>query len=444
MISRDKLESMVARDGEHFDVIVAGGGPAGLGAALAAAKVGAKTLLLEAKGYLGGVAATSLFMPWNRLLLDGGSRGPVHNALVEKIKSYGKDASLAGKTSWIDGDGLHIHPDFLRLAALETLEDFGCRYVLYSPVSDVKMDGNRVKAVITRYKAEEARYTANVCIDCTGDGDLAYKAGAKYEIGREGDHATMFVTVGFALANVDVEKLMSWFADGEKNRDEFFEILEKAEKDGYSRSLWYSFDRTTLPGVVSVNNGGLKGIGVLNAAKSYDSTLAERGGLQVAHDFVSIARKYKIPGLENCILERVGAALGVRETRRIMGDYVLTQEDAMEDRQFEDIIARRYGLVDNAGLDISEGTDIRNNMVPGYGYPYRGLLVAGFENLLVAGRCGSYTHLGLPAGKSMGNMTELGQAAGVAAALAVKKNKTPRELGYQEVQALLREWGVRL
>lgn len=257
MLTRERLDSRIGSPYEKYDVLVAGGGPAGLGAALAAAKAGARTVLLEARGYLGGVAANALWMPFNRLLLDGGSRGDIHNALVEKLKSLGPDACRPGKSSWVDGDGLHIHPEFLRLASLELLEDFGCHYVLYSPVSGVEMEGNRLKAAVASYKTHRDIYYADVFIDCTGDGDLAYQAGAKTEIGRREDGSTMFVTLGFSLANVDVDRLLA-FTEGEEGKMRLDEILGEAQAAGYCCSDWYSFDRTTLPGVVSVNNGGLK------------------------------------------------------------------------------------------------------------------------------------------------------------------------------------------
>ena len=139
---------------------------------------------------------------------------------------------------------------------------------------------------------------------------------------------------------------------------------------------------------------------------------------------------------------RVGANAGVRETRRVIGEYVLGIEDAINDTEFPDVIARRYGAVDVAGLQ--EDRDYKKMMKSGYGYPYRGLIPLKVEQLLVAGRCGSYTHLGMAAGKSMGNMMALGQAAGIAAALSSKRGIAPRVLPAAEVQKVLAEWGVKL
>lgn len=437
MLTRDLIDSRIGAPEEEYDVIVAGGGPAGIGAALAAAKAGAKTLLLEARGYLGGVATNAFWMPINRLLLNGESRGDIHGALVEKLRSLGPGSCIPGRSNDVDGDGLSVHPDFLRLALLELMEEFGCKYVLYSPVDGVEMEGSRIKAVTTSYKTQSRRYRGKVFIDCTGDGDLSYRAGARTETGREGDGRTMFVTLGFTLAGTDVDRFFSQVG--------FYMTLERVEsllspedQKNYALSPWYSFDHTTLPGVISVNNGGFKDVGPLDATRPEDITAAERGGIQVAHDFVRLARKYKIPGLEHCELGHTGGALGVRETRRVMGDYVVTMEDAQTARKFDDVVARRFGACDFAGADEDY------KMVNGFGFPYRALLVAGVEGLLVAGRCGSCTHLGLAAGKSMGNMMEIGQAAGVAAALSARAGVTPRQLPYSQVQDVLRSWHVAL
>ena len=119
MLNREQIQAHFPRQGVHYDVIVCGGGPAGFGAAMASAKTGAKTLLLEARSFLGGVAATSLWMPMNRLKLHGESRGGIHELLCDKLESFGEFGCRAGKITWTDGDGLHVHPDYLKLAMME-------------------------------------------------------------------------------------------------------------------------------------------------------------------------------------------------------------------------------------------------------------------------------------------------------------------------------------
>lgn len=439
-LQREAVEAHIARDGETYDVIVAGGGPAGVGAALSAALNGAKTLLLEARAFFGGVATVSGWMPMNRLMLHGESRGEALDAFVRKIKSMGPDASRDGKTSWVDGDGLHIHPDYLRLAALELLEEHGCQYRLHSPVTGVLKDGDRVTAVICDGKYGKATFHGKVFIDCTGDGDLAFHAGARVMMGRESDGMYMPVTLGFVIGNVDEKRLDEALA--REGHAAYTDRIKAGEEDGFSVSMFYSFDKTTVPGLISVNNGGQRNLGVVNAIDMVDLNLAERTALQVAIDFVKICRERRVPGLEDCYLVRTGADLGVRETRRIEGEYVLTLEDAQNDVHFPDVVAIRYGTIDPGGLQ--ESKDFHGTVKDGNQYPYRCMLPKGIEGLLVAGRCASLTHLGLTVCKSMGNMMAIGQAAGAAAALAAADGVTPRQMDVPKIQRLLREMGAAL
>jgi glycine/D-amino acid oxidase-like deaminating enzyme len=417
-----------------YDVIVAGAGPAGIGATLGAATRGARTLLLEARSLLGGVAGVAMWMPVNRLLLEGGGRGGVHDLFVDKVRGYGDTAYVEGRSDSINGDGLDIHPDYLQLALFELLEEQGCSYRLYSPVSDVIMDGNAVRGVVTEGKAGGQTFRADVVVDATGDGDVAYHAGAEMVEGREEDGRHMPVSLVFALANVDVERALA-FKHGQ--REAFDAAIEDAAREGYATAAWYSFDRTTIPGVINVNNGAHVGIGNVDATRAADLTLAQRMGIQVAIDFVRLAREKQLPGLEACHLVRTGAYLGVRDTRRLVGEYLLTVEDARTGPEFDDVVARKYGAIDANQLFIGE-------MHSGFAYPYRSLLPRRVENLLVAGRCGSATFLGHAAGKSMGNMMALGQAAGVAAALCSAQGVTPRQLDVSQLQQVLRGMGARL
>ena len=436
--SREAIEAALPKDGEKFDVIVGGGGPAGIGAALAASTNGAKTLLLEDKAFFGGVAAVSGWMPMNRLLLNGGGRGGVHEVFVNKLRSFGPCACREGKVSWVDGDGLQVHPDYLRLAVMELLEENGCKYLLHSPITGVEMEANRINSVICDGKYGHRKYSSGVYVDATGDGDIAYYAGVPILKGRESDGVFMPTTIGFVLANVDEEKLFSTL----KKEGNYNERIKAKAKDGYATSIFYSFDRTTIPGVISVNNGGQENIGIIDATNIDHMNISQRMELQVAFDFVQIVRELKLPGLEDCYLVRTGADLGVRETRRIEGEYTLTLEDAQEGRQFDDVVARRYGTIDPGGL--KEDKDYHGSIKNGHEYPYRCMLPKKVDPLLVAGRCASLTHLGLTTGKSMGNMMGIGQAAGVAAALSAKENIDPRNLNVGKIQRRLREMKVPL
>ena len=439
MLSRECMEKNIPEGDSDYDVIIAGGGPAGLGAAMAAAKNGARTLVLESRSFFGGVAAVSNWMPMNRILLNGGSRGGVHDIFVNKLREYGSDAQTEGRHDYVDGDGLDIHPDYLKLAAFEILEGLGCHYRLYSPVTGVITEGNSVKGVLVTGKNGQQRFTSRVVVDATGDGDVAYLSGAEMVKGREADGVFMPVTLSFAVANADVERFFNFIADDDS---ELLSIMKAAKSEGYCVSDWYSPDKGSVPGVVSVNNGGMMDIGNIDGTLEQHLTISERAGIQLAVDFVKIAKEKKIPGLEKCYLMRTGAGVGVRETRRIVGEYILTMEDACRGAEFDDVVARRYGTFDSGGLSEEKG--LRYSMKSGYAYPYRSMLPKGIENLLAAGRCGSTTHLGFAAGKAMGNMMDMGQAAGIAAALGSKRGIAPRCLDVKEIQNTLVSMGVKL
>ena len=434
MLSRDSFENLIPQVGAAYDVVVVGGGPAGLGAALASATRGAKTLLLEARSFFGGVAAVALWMPMNRITLNGGNRGGVHDLFVAGIKAHGADAHTEGRENAIDGDNLDIHPQYLKLAVFELLEESGCDYRLYSPVTGVLMDENLITGVVVTTKNGLQEFPAKVVVDASGDGDVAHLTGAEMVEGREEDGRHMPVSLVFALANVDEEPFFEYMSTG---KEALLTTIKAAADEGYATASWYSFDRTTMPGVINVNNGAMVEIGNIDGTDARDLTIAERMGIQVAADFVRLARANRIPGLENCQLMTTGANVGVRDTRRIVGEYVLTVEDARSGPEFEDVVARKYGAIDANQLFIGP-------MKSGFAYPYRCLLPKRIDNLLVAGRCGSATFLGHAAGKSMGNMMALGQAAGAAAALCSASNVTPRELDVKRLQADLISKGVQL
>lgn len=312
MLQRAEIEQLLPKNGESFDVIIAGGGPAGIGAALAAVTNGAKTLILEDRAFFGGVASVSGWMPINRLYIDGSSRGDIHEMFISKLRALSPDACCPGRISWFEGeklhlhldgepippgiynqmldvDGLHIHPDYLRLGVLELLEETGCYYLLRSPVTGVEMNGNSITSVVCDGKFGRKTYSANVYVDASGDGDVAFYAGAQMHKGRENDGYFMPATLGFVIANVDEDRLFT--AQSKIGFSEFANLIKSAASKGYATSTFYSFDKTTVPGVVSVNNSGQMGLGIVDATDLRDVNLSLRTGLQVAMDFVKIVRE---------------------------------------------------------------------------------------------------------------------------------------------------------
>lgn len=425
---------------ENFEVIVAGGGPAGIGAAAAACLQGKKTLLLEAGSTLGGVAAAAMWMPVNRITLwgvtpEGGKRGGVHDMFVDAVRSYGAEAWSERRHPSTDvRGGMSIHPEYLKLAAFRLLEDVGCKYRLYSPVTGVVMEENKLVGVKVTTKNGEDIFYGDIMIDCTGDGDVAYHCGVKMQKGREEDGKMLPPALLWTVGNVDIGRFFRFFT-GE--RDRFLQLVKEAKQDGYLTCKWYDFDETSLPGAVNVNNGGVDDWGNIDMTRERDMTCAERLGIQAAVDFCTFAKKKRIPGMEDCHLLRAGYKVAVRDTRRIEGEYQISHEDALTDGSFADIVSRRYGFIDAVGYYSAQ-------MVSGHAYPYRCLLPKGVDNLLAAGRCASATHLGFASGRGMGENMGMGQAAGIAAAEAIRQKKTPKDIDVAPVQEILRKMGVKL
>ena len=431
-----------------YDVIVAGGGPAAIGAALAAAVNGAQTLILEARSQFGGTATAAMWMEINFLFKDNNEtdRGGVHKMLVDAVRRWGLDASIPGKrgeNSPGSGGNLNVHPEYLKKVLFDLFEEYEVDYQLYSPVVDVVKEGDVVTGVVIAAKEGRVTYRGKTIIDATGDGDVAYLAGC--EMATKGDENTGWrppVTVAWAICNVDCDRLFQWLDSGvELDRHQYKainELLKDYREKGYNLPAWTGLNRTTLPGVVSINNGTSLGMH-LDCSKSEALTLMEKMALDQALEFVRLARERKLPGLENACLMRTGGYAMARDTRRLVGEYQFSDKDVMEGTDFDDAVASKYGGSDPVGKQRPYGA-----IKQGALFPYRSLLPRDVDGLLVAGRCSSATMLGHYGGKSMGNMISIGQGAGTAAALCATLNVPPRRLDFKLIQEKLDAMGVSL
>jgi len=417
-----------ARDIMETEVLVVGGGVAGIGAALGAARCGAKTLLLEDCGFFGGVAAWGVGMQINQMRPKGVPRSVIHEMLIEKLLAFGEHAAIFGIRS--PGNGSHallVNTNYLKVAVLDVLDQVGCRYLVHTRAVDTVVEQNCVKGVVIATKRGLLTVRAQVVIDCTGDADVAYFAGAETMIatGRISPQ-----TLCFNTANVTPEQVKA-------GRAHFMQHQAEAKQT-------FPLIQKHMPGIGQVANGhyfysnhpGTRDLGQFDVTDPEQFTRAECLSRRQIVQTVESWRRFGGEDLKDIDLVGTGARIGVRESRRLKGVYILTEEDAMEGRKFADGIAWRSGNLDIGGIRC-----VRMKI---HDVPYRALLPETVDGLLVAGRCISATHEGASAGKSMGNCMATGHAAGVAAALAVQKNQIPRDLDAKAIRARLMQDQVDL
>jgi len=409
------------------EVLVVGGGPAGIGAALGAARAGAKTLLLERYGFFGGVAAFGMGMPINQIRPGGRARSAVHEMLIDRLQAYGDQAVR------VVAHALVCNVEYLKAAAMDALEAAGCDFLLHAPVADAVVENGCIRGVVVATKEGLTRLLAQAVVDATGDADVAYFAGAETLKGREGDGFLSPMTLCVLITNVEVAGARAFAREAGLAR-----LIEQA-RDKYPllpERMHFELGPFPLENSLVINHAGTKLHGVLDGASVSHMTEAERYSRRQAIQIVEALREFGGAPFERVQLAATGPQVGVRETRRIKGVYVLTEEDAKSGRRFDDVVAWRSGKLD-VGF-------VRYEEMKVHDVPYRALLPEQLDGLLAAGRCISATHVAASAGKSMGNCMATGHAAGLAAALCVKRHCLPRELPVSELQAALAGEGVAL
>jgi len=302
--------------------------------------------------------------------------------------------------------------------------------LLYTLAVDGIVENGKVKGVIVESKSGRQAILSDIVVDCSGDGDIAARCGALFKKGRDKDGLTQPPSLMFILANVDTKE------SDKIPRSEVYQLTKKAhelsELPSSVDQLWFF---TLQNGIVSVNGTRVNRV---DCTKVKDLTRAELESRKQIPQVIAFLRKY-IPGFKSATLVGTGPIIGIRETRRIEGDYILNADDIVEARQFEDQIAKSGYFID---IHNPEGAGVTLRYVKdggAYGIPYRCLLPKIIDNLLVAGRCISTTYEAHASTRVMGPCMAMGQAAGTAAALAVKEKITPRQLDVQELRRALSE-----
>jgi ribulose 1,5-bisphosphate synthetase/thiazole synthase len=437
------------------DVLVVGGGPAGIAAAISSARNGAATTLIEKNGFVGGNLTAGLVGPcMTSYSLDGTQQliKGVFEELVLRMEEAGGALHPSKIPAGSEYSGFIVYghdkvtpfdPEAVKLHATEMLLEAGVSLRLHTFVADTIVEDGAVRGVITASKSGLEAFRAEVTVDCSADADVAVRGGAKYEQGRLEDGLTQPMTMFFRVANVDDDAVRRYVAEHPDDYRPFASIVAKARAAGEFpiQRRGVGLYKTLEPGVWRINTTRLHR---LDGTDVRDLTTGEIDGRRQVASLMRFFRKW-LPGFEGAVLLDTAAVVGVRETRRIVGDYVLTAEDLAEGREFDDVIALCGYPVDiHSPTDDGGGADGTYKTANVYQIPYRCLLPANLDGVLVAGRALSATHEAQGATRVMPPAFAMGEAAGAAAAISVKNRIRPRDVSVHELQRTLIGQGAYL
>jgi len=438
---------------DGWDVIVAGGGPAGCAAATSAARQGARTLLLEASGVLGGMGTSGL-VPWFCGYSDG--EKILARGLAERVR-LGLAEGMPHLKKAFEATPLYapsIAPEVLKRIYDEMVLGAGARVLFHTQVCSVDCGGGAVGAIIAASKSGLTAFKAKVYVDCTGDGDLAAWAGAPFEKGGPNGELQP-ATMCFAIANIDEYGL----ASGPRVHyyDPDSPIWKAIRSDKYPDIIEpHACNRQIGPGVWGFNTGHVFDVDNTDPAST---TQALIHGRRMAAQYRDAFAEFH-PAFANSYLAATGSMLGVRETRRIVGDYVLVADDYHARRSFADEICRNAYNIDihsskeaniaAAKMSIEELKANNARAIcsygPGesFGVPYRCLTPKGLRNVLVAGRCISTDRRLNGSVRIMACCLTTGEAAGCAAAMAAATTSDVHAVDTAALRQTLKRHGAWL
>lgn len=427
-----------------WDVIVVGGGPAGCAAAAAAAREGCKTLLLEATSTLGGMGTSALVPAWTPF---SDKEKLVYRGIAEKVFNASKR------------NRPHIPPDAMDWVAIdaealkriydELVSSSGAEIVFNTVLSAVEGHDGRIDAIVVSNKSGLSALEAKVYVDCTGDADLCAWAGAEFQKGDAGGKALMPATLCFILTNVDEAA----FLNGPKLHADnptcpIYDVMRSGRYPLINSA--HIVPSLVGPRTVGLNAGHLFGV---DNTEPLSTTAALLRGRQLAAAYRDALAEFH-PAFRDAYLVTTGSLLGIRETRRVVGDYTLTLDDYMERRSFPDEISRNCYFLDvhwktadaiRAATDHDKwlATNYRYGRGESHGIPYRCLTPRGLANVLVAGRSVSTEQVVQGSVRVMPSCLAMGEAAGIAAAVAATAERPDvHAVDVQRVRTRLRECGA--
>jgi len=407
----------------EYDVVVCGGGPSGVIAAASAARCGARTILLERNGFLGGMATAAEVTQILGIETIDGER-VVEGIPAELLNRVETARNYPG--------AIAFSPDSFKHEADWLVADSGADVLFDCLITDVVMEYDLVRFVTIETPSERLAVRAKMFIDATGDSNIVARAGApflQYE-------KMMPVTLGFTVANVGLSMEDFW-QEMKKVQPRMVEAARQGELPPFG-GPWITNLR---PGVFSFNMTRRHG-------NTLDPVALSRLERQLRDDVHTIVNYFRnnVRGFENCYLQRMAPQVGIRETRATVGQYMLTEQDVRAAYEFEDTIALGCWLIDihpQAGEEGDIGYHPMETVNP-YQIPYRAMLPKGIRNLIVTGRCLSADRVAQSSARVMGTCMALGQAAGTASALCLEREELPEQLNVSSLKDVLKENGAKL
>lgn len=440
-----------------YDVVIIGGGPAGTTAAIAAAREGAKTLIVEQYGCLGGMLTMAGTGP--QMTFHAGSTQVVRGIADEIVQRMVREGSSPGHMTDFVGYCSSVTPfdaEGLKLVLEQTVLESGAEILYHTVYTGCTVQDGRVRKVQLYAKQGFFDVEADVFIDASADADLATHAGVPGVFGRESDNLAQPMTMNVKVSGVDRDRMIEYICESRDDMlatvpfDELRLIPRSGMQGAYSkiraaresgelqvdRDMVLCFE-TNTPGEFILN---MSRIIRRSALSSWDLTQAEIEGRRQAHQIVAFMKKH-IPGFENCRMVSTGPVIGVRESRKIDGAYKLTADDLLTNRMFPDAIAMGGYPIDIHSPDGGKTNHRHLKKGSWYSIPYRCLYAPQAENLLVAGRCISATHEACAAVRVTPVLMGISEAAGIAAAMAARAGGAVADVNVDALREAIRRNG---
>lgn len=414
------------------DVLVCGGGPAGIGAAIRAARLGVSVMIIETQGCLGGIATAGMMSHWG-----GRSSSKVMTEIWDL--AYDKAQSIGWENDGQCGKDAIYH-EVQKIVIEEMVKREGIKVLYYTQACSAIMENENIAGVVIQNKGGRGYIKAKRVVDATGDGDIAASAGVPFVKGRESDGRMQPCTIMFNVGGVDTERALfppSFETTIETPKGEIQALAKELLPFPAGHVLLY---RQPMPGTVCCNMTNAIEIDGTDAESVTKGIMTCRS--QIA-PIVEFLREY-IPGYENCWLMSSASLLGIRETRHFEGLYSLSKDDILEARLHEDWVVRRAWFnfdvhnLTGASLDKT-GAQKHFKQRNDYTIPYGCLLPKNVEGLLLSGRNISGSHMAHSNFRIMSVCIAIGEAAGAAAALSVKQNIKLRDVMVKEIQEIVGE-----